>query len=169
MSTLQHLIGSGGNVTVTDFAVTADFPAVTLPSGVTLPLIQPVTEWSVSIANDTQETTDTGTGGWATFIAGINSWEGSATFFWDAAVTTLTAAAVFSPGRPISLGLKLGKYKITLPTGDDAPTFGASGYTLAGDALVSSFAIKNNVKGAVEITVGFKGVGASPAWGWGVC
>ena len=163
MSQLQHLIGSGGNILVPEMPVTADFPAVTLPDGVTLPLLQPVTEWSATIASDVQETTDTGTGGWATHIAGVNSWEGSATFYWDAAVTTVTAAVVFSPGRPLSLKLQLGKYKITLPasvtTPPTPPTFGTTPYAISGYALVTSFAVKNSVKGPVEITVSFKGTG----------
>ena len=163
-NTLQHLTGSGGHVLVPEMPVTADFPAVTLPDGVTFPLVQPVTEWSATVSNDVQETTDTGTGGWAAHIAGVSSWEGSATFYWDTVVTTMTAAVVFAPGRPLGLKLQLGKYKITLPTSvttpPTPPTFSTTGgYALTGYALVTSFAVKTPVKGPVEITVSFKGTG----------
>lgn len=92
----------------------------------------PVSTWSAAGANDVQDVTDTGSGGWRVRLAGVNDCEINFTAFFGAAATSFTAT--FSPGTTVAASL------------------GVSGTSPAvtGNFIVSSATITNAATSPVE-------------------
>lgn len=136
------LIGQDGHLTITELPDTPDFSAVT---GVTFPLVIPVTAWTGDVQSELKNVTDTAAGGWQALIGGIK--KGVFTFagFWDAGQGAVTLATLLAPGRPVEVTLRLGKYKVT---GGGTPTTAAP-YAIAATIVVGSLKFTNDAKEAI--------------------
>ncbi|AWM39781.1 Phage major tail protein 2 [Gemmata obscuriglobus] len=94
----------------------------------------PVTEWTINVNNDTQDVTDTGSGGWQAMLAGVNSAETTFTAFWGGAVSVLSTLFAIGTTVPITL------------------TVGTGGGVFAGSFVIKTFSVKNNAKTPVEFS-----------------
>ena len=119
---MAKLIGMSGSITVS---------AATYP----------VSEWSVTVSNDVQDVVDTGSSGWVSRIAGVNSAELTFKAFWGSAVAELSTA--FAIGTNI------------VPT----LTIGNSMETFTGTFIITSFTVTNNAKTPVEFSCTAESVG----------
>lgn len=110
---MAKYLGMGGSITVGALTV-------------------PVSEWSISVSDDTQETTDTGSGGWVSRLSGVNSAEVTFRAFWDD--TGALLSTTFNIGVTVTAVLAIG----------------ASGDNISFPGIVSAFTITNNAKTPIE-------------------
>jgi predicted secreted protein len=96
--------------------------------------VYPVSEWNINVNNDTQDVTDTASGGWYEGLAGINSAETTFTAFWGSAVANLSTT--FAIGTTVV---------VTLNIGNSAKFF-------TGSFIIKTFSVKNNAKTPVEFS-----------------
>lgn len=119
---MAYLIGQGGKVSVgaTDFDVT---------------------DWSLNVSNEAQDTTTTGSNGWMENIAGISKIEGSVKCFYDAAAIPTDDV---TPGAAVTLKLYVGST--------------AKFFTFS--AIVTKIGIEHAAKSVVPFSFDFIGSGA---------
>lgn len=120
---MAKLTGMGGNITVSATAY-------------------PVSNWSINVTNDVQEVTDTGSAGWAAFLAAVSGAELTFTAFHGAAGTAY--ATTFAQGATVAASLAIG----------------SGGSTVGGSFIVSSYTITNDAKTPVEFQCTAKLTGA---------
>ena len=120
---MSKLTGMGGSVTVVS-------------------VVYPVKEWAMTIKNETQTVTDTGSSGWQEKIAGVSSASGSFTAYWGGVTQTLTTS--FTQGSIVTASFAIG----------------SSAHAVSGSFIIDEDAIKNDATSPVEFSCTCSSTGA---------
>lgn len=102
-----------------------------------------IKSWGADLNAEQPDVTGFDSGGWKQTVGGLKAWSGTATGSWD-------ATASGGSGDILNLFGTSGKVELII----------SSAEKIAGDIVVTSFSVNNNVAGAPEITINFAGDGA---------
>ena len=107
--------------------------------------------WSLDMTASETDSTTFADGGWSATCAGLKTWGGSITVMWDAGADAGEDALIqaFIAGSEVAL---------TLLT--EAATGTGTSESFAGNVVITSMPITNDVSSCVEVTFGFSGRGA---------
>lgn len=105
--------------------------------------------WSLSVAQDTVDTTTFASSGWKESAATLSSWSGTATVVIDTAGT--------AEGEIITAVTTQASLTVALQVG----SVGLDSYdNYSGSANITDYSITNDVNGIVEASISFEGTGA---------
>jgi predicted secreted protein len=105
-----------------------------------------VNQWKLDIVNTEIDTTNFGSAGWKTYIAGLNEWSGSFDGNWIVETDTT--------GQVVIQNAILNGTIATLEFDVDGT------HHYSGSALIKKFSVDANVKDQIKLVVDFQGTGA---------
>jgi predicted secreted protein len=109
-------------------------------------MVGEVNQWKLDISNTEIDTTNFGSAGWKTYIAGLNEWSGSFDANWIVETDTT--------GQVVIQNAILAGTITTLEFDVDGT------HHYSGSALIKKFSVDTSVKGQIKLTVDFQGTGA---------
>lgn len=106
--------------------------------------------WSLDVTQETVDTTNFGSSGWKESAPTLKSWSGSITVIFDGGDDAGQASLIAGVTSGTAVALEL----LTGATGS------GTSEKFAGNAVVTSMPITNDVNGIIEVSFSFEGTGA---------